>query len=158
MTLRRSTVDWLWEAAALGALLAIFGIVATHWGELPDQIPRHFSGTGQPNGWGDKAGIWILPVLGIFFYGLLTGACFFPQSFNVPPGIDKNSPRVQAGLIQMLIVIKFMLMVLFSYIVSAQIGVALGQRPGLAPYFLGIVLPLFIALPIFYLLKLRKDS
>lgn len=52
------------------------------WGDLPDRIPTHYNFAGEVDGWGSKASILLLPVIGTVMLPLLIAVEFFPQSWN----------------------------------------------------------------------------
>ncbi|MEL7163385.1 MAG: DUF1648 domain-containing protein, partial [Bacteroidota bacterium] len=43
-----------------------FIYLATIYGGLPAEIPIHFDWRGEPDGWGPKAVLWLLPFTGLF--------------------------------------------------------------------------------------------
>jgi uncharacterized membrane protein len=63
MAQARSKAQWILEALSLAALILTFGIVATHWPELPATIPIHFGASGRANGFGGKSMLILLCVV-----------------------------------------------------------------------------------------------
>ncbi|HTX58067.1 MAG TPA: DUF1648 domain-containing protein [Verrucomicrobiae bacterium] len=53
------------------ALAVSAAILFRAYGGLPDRIPTHFDALGQPNGWGPKASLLLLPGVGAFVLLLL---------------------------------------------------------------------------------------
>src|ERR1700722_12459637 len=95
MTGQRSTLDWVWEAVALTALVLSIGLVAVNWADLPDTIPTHFGASGRPNGWGGKGQLWALAAVNVGTYVLMTLASRYPRLVNLPFSIDRDDPQVQ---------------------------------------------------------------
>jgi len=93
MSPRRSAFDWALEAASLAALFAIFAILGAHRRDLPDQVPLHFDASGQPDGWGDKNWLLLLPLLAVALYVLLTAAARYQKLISLPIGDQSGQAR-----------------------------------------------------------------
>jgi uncharacterized membrane protein len=72
-------------AAAIAILLAIL-IIVYFWAVLPDRIPIHFGFSGQPDAWGDKMMIWLLPTVAAIIFVTLAAVSRYPHTFNYSPG------------------------------------------------------------------------
>ena len=103
MQLRRSIQDWLLEAIAFAALVAMFAMVFGHWQRLPVFARR---------GSGGSYSVMVLLNAGIYL--LLTFASRYQQLVSVPFEIDRDRPEVKQLLLQMTIVLKTILMVLLA--------------------------------------------
>lgn len=144
------------EALALAALAAIVVIVAMHWGELPARVPRHFGLSGNPDGWGKRNGMLLLPLTAIGLYILMTVTSKYQRLINVPMAIDRDAPEVQRLLQSMSITLKMVVLFVFAYLEWADVNTALGRSSGPGKLFLPISL-VAVFLPIgFYLQKLRS--
>jgi uncharacterized membrane protein len=143
------------EALALAALATIVGVVAMHWAELPAQVPRHFGISGNPDGWGKRNGMLLLPLTAIGLYILITVASRYQRLINVPMAIDRDAPEVQRLLQSMSITLKMVVLFVFAYLEWADVNTALGRSAGLGELFLPISL-VAVFLPLgLYLRKLR---
>ncbi|GAC1464595.1 MAG: hypothetical protein NVSMB70_10610 [Chamaesiphon sp.] len=65
LSVPKSTQALALNVAATAGLIATLAIAVHAWFVLPDIIPIHFGISGQPNGWGSKATLWMLPILAI---------------------------------------------------------------------------------------------
>jgi len=54
--------------------------------------------SGQPDAWGDKAAIWILPAVAAFFDVMWAVLANYPHTFNYPVAITEENARVQYQL------------------------------------------------------------
>jgi uncharacterized membrane protein len=143
------------EALARAALATIVGVVAMHWAELPAQVPRHFGISGNPDGWGKRNGMLLLPLTAIGLYILITVASRYQRLINVPMAIDRDAPEVQRLLQSMSITLKMVVLFVFAYLEWADVNTALGRSAGLGELFLPISL-VAVFLPLgLYLRKLR---
>lgn len=114
------------EAISLGALAVLFWIT---WGtlygpnRLPDRIPTHFDGSGQPNGWGSPSALLLLPLVALAIYLGITLTSRFPSAFHYAVRVTpQNRPRLQALSVQMIVCLKAELMCLFAWIQWSIVG------------------------------------
>jgi uncharacterized membrane protein len=113
-------------AAAIGILLAVL-IIVHFWAVLPDRIPIHFGFSGQPDAWGNKVMIWLLPAVAAIIFVLLAAVSRYPHTFNYTVRItDENAERQYLLARSLLVWLKAEVCWLFAFIVRQQIVVALG--------------------------------
>lgn len=90
---------WRWLILLRGPLEIItFGLalypllsVALAWSSLPRQFPVHFGSAGQPDRWVGRARLWVLPVLALLVYSVMsqaagTWAWLFHGRADLPDG------------------------------------------------------------------------
>lgn len=131
----------------LGVLVLGYLYWITYWAlngpdRLPDRVPTHFDISGQPNGWGSPQVLWILPVVGLGLFLLMTAlAAIKFTRYNLPVRVTQaNLPFIyeQTGL--MVAWIKVEMLCLFAYIQSGIItGVRAGEfhlSPAIIPVFM----------------------
>jgi uncharacterized membrane protein len=106
----------LLELAALLLMAATAWIVAQSYPRLPDPIPSHFGFDGRPDGWLPRKAIWLLPLVAVCQYLLLTA-------------IALADPRTA----QFLTLLKVQVLALFFVIQRDQLRVALGEAESLGP-------------------------
>jgi uncharacterized membrane protein len=135
------------EAVGLAALTLLAWITySALYGSnpLPERIPTHFTATGEPNAWGPPSSLWLLPIVAVGLYLLISVAALFPASFNFPVRSTALSrPRLEALTVQMMAWVKAELACMFLYIQwfiiqSAQHGNA-ALSPAIMPLFLVVV-------------------
>jgi hypothetical protein len=103
-------------------------IIVQSWDGLGDRIPVHFGFSGQPDAWGDKAAIWILPAVAAFFDVMWAVLANYPHTFNYPVAITQENARVQYQLARSLLAWSKVEMIwLFVWILWQQIQVSLGK-------------------------------
>jgi uncharacterized membrane protein len=105
---------------------------------LPPKIPIHFGFRGEPDGWGSRGMIWLLPIISVLMVAFLSAIPLIPS--------DKPAP---AGLLEAL---NLEMAALYFVILQGQIDVALGRRQRLGPQ-LWIVLLLVIVTPLPFLFR-----
>jgi amino acid transporter len=66
--LQRSTFSRTADVIAVVALVVVWATVAICWHKLPAEIPHHFDLNGQPDGWGSRNYILVLPGLALLSF------------------------------------------------------------------------------------------
>lgn len=122
------------------------------WNSLPDKLPMHYNAAGEIDRWGNRGELLILPVIGIFMYGLLTLVSSFPSAWNIPVAVNReNRSRVYQCTKSMLVLMKLEVILLFAYL-EYQVT---GQRE-LSGGFLGIVLFVIFGTLIYFIRRMYK--
>ncbi len=65
--------------AILAGLLVYLAII---YHTLPETIPTHFNFAGEPDGWGSRGTVWILPIVGAVTDITMLLVGLFPQAWN----------------------------------------------------------------------------
>lgn len=98
-----TSFDLLLEVVALSLLIKTVVMITEQYALLSDQIPIHYSFSGEPNGFGAKVLIWILPLLGFSIHGLLTLLGRRPDKLRYPVVITpENYQRQYSNLIRLI--------------------------------------------------------
>src|SRR5579872_6685860 len=142
---RRSTQDWLLEAIALVALIAMFAMVFGHWRRLPVFARR-----------GSGGSYTVMVLLNTGIYLLLTLASHYQQLVSVPFEIDRDRPEVKQLLLQMTIVLKTVLMVLLAGLLWIIVHTHLGRMRTASRGFLAVFLIAMLAPTLVYVRKLSR--
>ena len=143
MRAARSRFDWVLEALACAIFVAIIGTVAVSWSKLSAAVPIHFNAAGDPDRFGPRSGLLIIPVAATLLYVVLTAASANTRLVNIPLTLDRDAPEVQALLLRMVIVLKTVLLVNLWYITWAMVRVA-GRGGGLGKLFLPMSAPFIL--------------
>jgi uncharacterized membrane protein len=155
--LERTGADVTLEVLAYLGVFLLVGISAYYYPRLPETIPQHFNLKGEPDGWGGKGSLLIMPIIGVILFTLLTVLSQFPHVFNYPwPITEANARRQYAISRQMLSAVKLALVATFTYITWSMIGTALGRRDGLGPSFMIVETSLLFAIIGFYLVRAKR--
>ena len=131
----------LLEFISLAGIVFVIVILLKNWNSLPEVIPRHFGVDGQPDAYGGKSSILLLPIVGIAVYIVLTILDRFPHAFSYIWKITSENAYRQYQLARtMLAAMKAEVIWIFNYIVWILIKGSRGAPQGLSPLFLPIVL------------------
>lgn len=152
----RPRLDLPWSAtdrllaalATLGALL-LLGAVPAVWSRLPDRVPTHFGFTGQPDAWGARGTLLLLPLIGWVMYLSLLALTRVPHLYNYPVAITPENAETQYRLARRLVLALAAVVVwLFLAIFAGSALVALGTEGALPSGLLtaGIAAPFLVTL------------
>lgn len=140
--LPRTYWDWFFDTASLGGLILMASSLIYFWPLIPETIPTHFGFSGEPDAWGSKSTLLILPVTSLALYLLLTVIGFFPRTYNYPFKITEKNALAQYELARALLGwLKVEIICFFSLIVWQTIMISLGKAHGLG----AVSIILFIA-------------
>lgn len=139
--LQPTKTDWILEAIGFVGIIFIVVLVMNSYNDLPDTIPRHFNLTGEPDGFGGKSILFILPTVTIVIYLVLTIGLRFPHIFNYPFEItEENAERQYKNMTLMVRFIKTFIVMVFGYLTYATIKSGLGEMQGLGTWFTPVTL------------------
>jgi hypothetical protein len=129
------------EIIALGLAIFPAAMVLQSWGALPRQIPVRFGITGRPDRWGGRGQAWILPLLALIVYALMstatgTWAWMMNPSAELPDGTE------------ILLVIKPVIAFLMIRATGMLIRVARDNRESLSCWLLWGLMAILVAPPL----------
>ena len=108
------------------SLLSVVGIVLyviITWKNIPDMIPGHYNIAGEIDKYSSKNSIWILIVVQILLFTMMSVLERFPNIWNTGVQItEENRERVYKNLRNMQTYLKMMIMIYFSYMTFQSIG------------------------------------
>jgi uncharacterized membrane protein len=152
--LKLSSHDWVVEFLGLSFLIILIAIPLFYYNQLPERIPTHFNGAGEPDGYGGKSSLFLLPATGFFMYILLTVLEAFPHIYNFPVAITSENAEVQYRLATRLMrILKTVILILFSFISWMSVRTATGNGAGLGKMFLPVFIILTFGVVIIYLVQ-----
>jgi uncharacterized membrane protein len=150
----RTATDWMIDLIAFAFLVALIGIPAMNYSSLPDTIPMHFNAAGQPDGYGGRGTLWMLPATGLFLYILMTIIEQFPQIYNYPVEInEENAERQYRNAVRLIRLLKTVVLIIFSFLSFKTIQTATGKSSGLGKAFLPVFLLITFGIIIIYIVK-----
>lgn len=149
--------DYLIEILGFGAILFLVIYPSIHYSDLPQEIPIHFGADGQPDNYGSKASLFILPLIGLVLYLSIHYLNRFPHLFNYAVKITPANAFEQYQKARRLLRwVNTLVVLVFAYILFASVQTALGHQNGLGDSFLWIFIALMASPMVIYLLSLSK--
>jgi len=143
------------EFLAAAGLIVMVGVVAMHYGALPQVIPTHFDGAGVADGWGSKSMVWFVVGIGCFTYVMMMLASFFPSLISMPVSRERMV-AAQPIAIEMIGWVKVEATWIFAWISWMTVSVALGRSTGLGVWFLPVTTVAIFGTLGFYLWRILK--
>lgn len=155
LKLPRTALDNCLEVLSILGLLAMVYLLARYWPGLPQRIPIHFGVSGQPDGWGDKSGLFSSIVIGMAVYLGMTALYKYPHLYNYLFEITEDNAGIQYRLARSMVSwLKTTMILIFAYIEWEIIQNAVGgQLHGPGSRFLIIVLIFTVVPMIIYAYK-----
>lgn len=124
--------DYIQEGLSLAAVFLIVFIPIKYFTDLPDIIPIHFNLEGEPDNFGTKKTIFLLPAISIALYIFMTGINKYPHTFNYTHKITPENAfsQYRAGT-RLIRFVKLLILVSFLYLEWITIRTAMGQEHGM---------------------------
>ncbi len=93
--IKLSPTDKLFEIAAWAAFVLLWALPIVSYQGLPENVPIHYGFTGQVTNYGNKAIIFVLPLVHTFLFIGLTVLNKYPHIFNYPVEITEGNALQQ---------------------------------------------------------------
>ena len=152
-----SMSDKIVEVLSVIFLLLIFFLPQYYFNDLPAKIPIHFGISGQPDNYGGKALIWLLPVISLFFYLGFTLLKRMPHILNYPVRISPDKTKEQYQIAVRLL--RYLLLVILAamlYLVYSTINVALQHWQGIGSMSLILFIVLILLILFIFIKRMVK--
>ncbi len=150
--IKKEPLDYFLEYGALIVLIATWGFTIYHFNKLPDIIATHFDFNGNPDGFGSKLTIWLLPVIVSLIYILIYALTRYPHKFNYLTKITEQNAHKQYRLAaRVMRVILFNITLLFGFITFKVIEGAYTESSSFEWWFIPLLL-LSTMIPTFYMI------
>ena len=125
-------IGFVRNGAIAVAMLAPFVYLALNWTAMPVQIPSHFGINGQPDAWGPRSHLFLLPAMALVLVTTLTIARRFSNHFNHPVRVtEENRERQRLLGLELLDELRFITATLLGYMSIQQMRTALNLTNGL---------------------------
>lgn len=157
--IKKNIFDWTLELITLLIFLLVLAVPIIYYNELPETVPRHFNAAGEPDAYGSKTILWILPLICSLMYVGLTILNRYPHIFNYLDEItEENAERQYRMATKLIRILKLIVTATFCYILFQTVQTALDHQQGLGTYFLPIFIVVMIAIIIGYLVISQKTK
>ena len=155
LKLQLNTTDYALEAIAILGIISLWVLAVVSYSSLPDSISTHFNISGQADDWGNKASVFILPVIGILVFTGISILSKFPHIFNYPVKVtEENALQLYTKSVRIIRILKALVVILFLFIKWQVCKSA--EKAEIHAWFLPAVLIIPVLLPIVMALLLTK--
>ena len=151
------TYDWL----AIIGLATSIAFTIYFYDTLPERIPTHFDGSGQPDGWSGKAMLWSLPILGLVMYvvlGLAGRAASSGNYWSTLQPKPEETETVKALSRTLIAALRAIIILKFTYLSWGSIQIALKRSEGLWSGSLAVFLVILLGYVFYYSYEMYKRS
>lgn len=149
--------DVLLNRLAIILVLFMWIFTACIYSTLPQTIPVHFNAHGNPDDFGSKATLLLLPIIATLIFTGLTTLNKYPHRFNYMVTItEQNAQQQYSAATRLMRYVKLAVVAVFSYILVFTYLNIKGIVHGLGGWFLPIVVAAFcipIGISIWYTKK-----
>lgn len=156
LKLKLSPIDYFVEIVSFSELIYLIILPIYYFNHLPDLLPKHFNAAGNPDSFGARNTIWVLPAIGLVMYIGLSFLNRFPYLFNYPVNItEENAQNLYTIGTRTVRTLKLIIILIFFYI-NYTIKIGLKEASGLSVYFLLISMILIMTLIGLMIYKMKK--
>lgn len=157
--IKYQTIDYIIELLGIIGIVCLIVIPIYFYNDLPDILPIHFNIKGQPDAFGSKDSIWILPSIGLFLYIGMTLLNRIPHFFNYPTKFtNKNAERLYTTETRTLRLFKVIVVLLFAYIDFQVIRIGLKESTELGVLFIPLIILILIVIVWVMVYKKKKKK
>ncbi|GJM36413.1 MAG: hypothetical protein DHS20C18_54140 [Saprospiraceae bacterium] len=141
------------------SVAVMFGLTIYYYGFLPDNIPHHFNASVEPDAWGGKWVLLVIPIVGLALYYFLKWTSRHPNIGNYPVKItETNAPRQYQLAIRMMQALNLTIQLLLLCILVMMIRTGMGGSTFLIKLVMyGLVAVLFGVLGTYFYKALQKE-
>ena len=151
------TVDVIIEFISITLLILMWVYCIVNYMELPDTIATHFNGAGEPNGYGSRQTVWIIPIIATVMYIGLFILNKYPHTHNYMVNItEENALKNYKFSTRIVRVVNFLCVLLMTYITYMIVESAFGKQFNLGTWFVPLIIGVSIILPIIMFVYMRK--
>ncbi len=151
--------DKILEIIGLISVIGLWCMIIINYTKLPEIIPIHYNGMGEPDGFGKKSEVFVLPIIATIMFIGLTKLNKYPHIFNYPTKITKeNAVKQYTNTTRMIRFLKLVIVFVFGLIAFQTIRYANGHTDGLGEWFLPTTMGLVFIPLIYFIAKSFKRN
>lgn len=150
--------DWIIEILALVAMLYAFRPLLFLKRLEGSLIPIHYNIHGEVDGWGGINYLWLLLLITLFLYLILSvvGNFYYKKinyPFEITPGNEALTYEYGSRVVRYL---KFILVLTFAYMGNMSITIAMGEAYSLNPFVMLFLFCCTLGVVFFFIMKLYR--
>lgn len=152
-----SSFHWTLEIISILVILSVSAYIVINWSIIPKTIPVHFNLKGEPDNYGGKWTLILLPSLFLVIYSSMSLIGRYPHIYNYPFKLTVNNYKEQFRLASLLIFyLKIEITLLLSYLTFKTVRVALGFEDKLDAWSPVVFILVILFSVIFYFYRAYK--
>jgi len=151
------SLDILLESISIVLIVLMWLYLYTEYPNLPDTVATHFNSNGEPNDYGSKLVILLLPSIATLMYMGLFMLNRFPHLHNYMVNItEENALKNYRFSTRIVRIVNMLSMIMLAYLTYQIVEGAKSNAFSLGTYFLPIVIGASVLLPLFIIIYFRK--
>ncbi len=159
LNIQKEPVDKALELAGVIGVIVMIALPLYYWPDIPDIVPTHFNAAGQPDDFGSKWSMVVLPIIGALLVLGLYWINKYPHKFNYPQKVTEANAHNQYRMASRLIrVVGTMVALSFAYLTYTVIHTSLGTLNGPGKYFVIFCTVSLLIVPVIYLILSRQAT
>ena len=154
LKLKLTYTDKTIEIVGYVLIILVWVYVLKNYHELPEIIPTHYNGYGNPDLYGSKKNILMLPLIATILYTAITYLNNFPHTFNYSVEITaENALSQYLNATRMFRFLKIIIILIFGLIAFVTINNNCLKNNNLGTWFLPFTLVLIFIAIVYFLMK-----
>ena len=150
------SIDIVFECISITLIVLMWLYLLTEYPNLPDTVASHFNANGEPNDYGSKTFILILPAVATLMYLVFFNVNRYPHLHNYFINITEENALKNYRFSTRIVRIAGMLtLILLAYITFQIVNGAKQETFSLGNWFLPVVIGTSVLLPIFVIIYFR---
>ncbi|MDQ0483835.1 DUF1648 domain-containing protein [Guptibacillus hwajinpoensis] len=150
----KTIVQKIFDVASLLFLLSSFGYVLVNWSILPEQVPFHFNAVGDPNNWGPKSMLIVLPFIGTVLWIGLSILERYPHVYNYIVKITEANAAFQyRNAVALIHFLKNTIAILFAFLTRECFLIGRGEQEALSTGLMPLFLILLFGAVVLYIIQ-----
>lgn len=151
-------IDKLLETVGIILLVIIWTLNVFNYFKSPDVVPIHFNLSGQPDDYGSKVILLMIPIIPTVIYLGLTKLNKYPHIYNYITTITaENAKRHYTIATRMIRILKVSIALIFTIDILSTLLITLGIFNGLGAWFLPLTI-FILAVPTTYAILQSKNK
>ena len=153
MRIFNSTAAVIKNLAAFISMVFCYIYILISWSGIPEKVPGHFDSMGNVTSWSGKGTVWLMPIIMLAMFVLLTVIGMFPSLWNTGVKVtEENRERIYSILKGMLDTIKLTICLTFTVI-----SLYMARCSALPSWFMAVTLVLILGPIAVYLALLFRE-
>ncbi len=149
----------LFDKLTIATLLAMLVVAAIYYPQLPQEIPIHFNGKGEPDGFGNKMTLWLVPLIGLGVSLPMFYLYKIPHTYNYMTKITpENAAYEYQRAREMLRMTNFSMALVFFVVTTMICYSAMNGNAGSGPWLIIVILILAFAPMIWYFASAKPKT
>ena len=126
--MKKSFVEKAFDCIALLLFGASIVYLISIWSSVPSEVPIHYNFAGEPDGWGGKWTLLILPLIALALWIGLSFIEKYPHTHNYIGLTEENKERLYKNSQVLVNVLRNEIMIFFAYMNVETVRSALGDE------------------------------